>query len=121
MQNAEGAEAGSEQIGMVAALVILLIAFGSVLAAGLPIVVALFGVGRSAPAHAAAEPRRSMIPDWAPQLATMIGIGVGIDYALFIVTRYRAALADGHGSRGRAWSSDHARPAGRCCSPAARS
>ena len=47
VQNAEGSEAGSEQIGMTAALLILLVAFGSVLAAGLPIGVALFGVGAS--------------------------------------------------------------------------
>ena len=68
---------------------------------GCPIVVALFGVG--------CRPRRvhrcsrtcSMVPDWAPSLVTMIGIGVGIDYALFIVTRYRTALADGAGARGR--------------------
>jgi RND superfamily putative drug exporter len=94
VQNAEGSEAGSEQIGMVAALVILLIAFGSLLAAGIPIVVALFGVG----AALAAVPLLNnvlMIPEWATGLVTMICIGIGIDYALFIVTRYRAGLDDG--------------------------
>jgi RND superfamily putative drug exporter len=95
VQNAEGTEAGSEQIGMIAALVILLIAFGSVLAAGLPIVVALFGVGLSL-AVAQLLLHVFVIPDWATMIMTMIGIGVGIDYALFIVTRYRSALADGH-------------------------
>jgi RND superfamily putative drug exporter len=95
VQSAEGTEAGSEQIGMIAALIILLIAFGSVLAAGLPIVVALFGVGLSL-ALAQLLLHLFVIPDWATMIMTMIGIGVGIDYALFIVTRYRSALADGH-------------------------
>jgi len=94
VQNAEGTEAGSEQIGMIAALVILLIAFGSLLAAGLPIVIALLGVGTSLAAVSLLN-RVLMVPDWATSLVTMIGIGIGIDYALFIVTRYRAALADG--------------------------
>ena len=48
------------------------------------------------------------MPDFGVQIATMIGIGVGIDYALFIVTRYRSALAEGR------------EPGARCCSPAAR-
>ena len=79
---------------MVTALVILLIAFGSVLAAGLPIVVALFGLGVALAASSLLS-HVFMVPEWAPQLVTMIGIGVGIDYALFIVIRYRAALAAG--------------------------
>ncbi len=94
IQNAEGAEAGSEQIGLLAALIILLLVFGSAIAAGLPIVAALFGVG----AALAAVPLLNhlfVVPDWAPQLVTMICIGIGIDYALFVVTRFRAALADG--------------------------
>jgi RND superfamily putative drug exporter len=94
VQNAESHEAGSEQIGMVAALFILLVVFGSVLAAGLPILTALFGVGLAL-ALVQLLNRVMMVPDWAPQLVTMIGIGVGIDYALFIVTRYRDALAAG--------------------------
>ena len=80
---------------MIAALVILLVAFGSLLAAGLPILVAVFGVGMAL-ALVQLLNRVLMIPEWAPQLVTMIGIGVGIDYALFIVTRYRAALAEGY-------------------------
>jgi putative drug exporter of the RND superfamily len=94
VQNAEGGEAGSEQIGMMIALLILLVAFGSVIAAGLPILVALFGVG----AAVITVPLLNnvfMIPEWATQLVTMICIGIGIDYALFIVTRYRTSLADG--------------------------
>jgi RND superfamily putative drug exporter len=94
VQNAEGTEAGSEQIGLIAALIILLIAFGSVLAAGLPILVALFGVGFSL-AISQLLLHIFQVPEWATLITTMIGIGVGIDYALFIVTRYRSALADG--------------------------
>jgi RND superfamily putative drug exporter len=94
VQNAEGSEAGSEQIGLIAALIILLIAFGSVLAAGLPILVALCGVGFSL-AVSQLLLHVFQVPEWATLITTMIGIGVGIDYALFIVTRYRSALADG--------------------------
>jgi RND superfamily putative drug exporter len=94
VQGVEGAEASSEGIGMLAALVILLVAFGSLLAAGLPIVVALFGLGIGLAASTALS-HLLMVPEWAPQLVTMIGLGVGIDYALFIVTRYRTALAAG--------------------------
>ena len=94
IQFAESREAGPEQIGLIAALLILLVVFGSVLAAGLPLVVALVGVGTSL----AAVPLLThvlLVPDWAPQLVTMVGIGVGIDYALFIVTRHRAAMREG--------------------------
>ncbi|MCX6522773.1 MAG: MMPL family transporter [Actinobacteria bacterium] len=94
VQMAEGTEAGSEQIGLIAALVILLIAFGSVIAAGMPLVVALFGVG-VALAVGKLLTHVFMVPDWAPQLVTMIGIGVGIDYALFVVVRYRSAVESG--------------------------
>jgi RND superfamily putative drug exporter len=94
IQLVESSEAGSEQIGMILALVILLVAFGSVFAAALPIVVALFGVGVGL---AVGQMLNHVfeVPDWAPQLVTMIGIGVGIDYALFVVVRYRSGLAEG--------------------------
>jgi RND superfamily putative drug exporter len=94
VQNAEGTEAGSEQIGMIAALFILLIVFGSVLAAGLPMAVALLGIGVALGLGNLLS-HLFMVPDWAPSLVTMIAIGVGIDYALFIVTRYRGALTAG--------------------------
>lgn len=94
VQTVESGEAGSEGIGMVAALIILLVAFGSVLAAGLPVVVALFGLG-AALGLTQILTHVFMVPDWAPSLVTMIGLGVGIDYALFIITRYRTALAAG--------------------------
>ncbi len=90
----QGGIGPAELIGILAAIVILLVAFGSLLAMGLPILVALFGIGIGLGlvqllSHTIAT------PDFATQLASMIGIGVGIDYALFIVTRYRQGLDEG--------------------------
>jgi RND superfamily putative drug exporter len=84
----------SEAIGILAAVLILLIAFGSVLAMGLPIMTALFGIGTGL-AIVTLLARFTDVPSFAPQVTAMIGIGVGIDYALFISTRYREALHDG--------------------------
>ena len=84
----------SEAIGLVAAIVILLVAFGSVLAMGLPILTALFGIGAGL-AIVTLLAAVMDIPEFAPQVTAMIGIGVGIDYALFISTRYREALQAG--------------------------
>jgi putative drug exporter of the RND superfamily len=98
IEQAEQREAGSESVGLVAALVILLIAFGSALAAGLPLVIAGVGLG-VALAGVWLMANVLQIPDFGVQLATMIGIGVGIDYALFIVTRFRSALAEGRSPR----------------------
>ena len=90
----EGGVPASEGFGLLAAGVILLVAFGSVVAMGLPIVTALFGIGA---ALAAVElwARFVPTPDFTVQVASMVGIGVGIDYALFIVTRYREAASRG--------------------------
>ena len=85
---------GTEGIGVLAAIIILLIAFGSVLAMGLPILTALFGIGVGLAGVSLLANVFSM-PSFASILAAMIGIGVGIDYALFIVTRYRQGLHDG--------------------------
>jgi RND superfamily putative drug exporter len=90
IQNAE--EGGSpEGIGMMAAAVILLIAFGSIVAAGLPLAVALFGLGISASLITILAAFVD-VPDFAPAVAGLIGIGVGVDYALLVLTRFRAAL-----------------------------
>jgi len=89
-QNPEGAEG----IGMLLALVILLITFGSLLAAGLPILIALFGIGIGL-SLVFLFANFLNVPEFTPQLASMIGIGVGIDYALFIVTRFRQFLHQG--------------------------
>jgi RND superfamily putative drug exporter len=84
----------SEAIGILAAIIILLVAFGSVLAMGLPIMTALFGIGTGL-ALVTLLAAVTDVPSFAPQVTAMIGIGVGIDYALFISTRYREALHDG--------------------------
>ncbi|HVB94334.1 MAG TPA: MMPL family transporter [Acidimicrobiales bacterium] len=84
----------SEGFGIVAAMIIMLIAFGSLVAMGLPILTALFGIAIGF----AVEDLVSHIlnvPVFAPEMLAMIGLGVGIDYALFIVTRYRQGLHDG--------------------------
>jgi putative drug exporter of the RND superfamily len=85
---------GAEAVGFLAAIIILLITFGSVLAMGLPILIALFGIGIGLSLVLVMANWLS-VPNFTPQLASMIGIGVGIDYALFIVTRYRQGLQDG--------------------------
>jgi putative drug exporter of the RND superfamily len=90
----EEIEFSSEFIGLIAAVIILLIAFGSLLAMGLPIVTALFGVGCGF-AIIAIMTRFMAVPEFTSSTAAMIGIGVGIDYALIIVTRYRQGLHDG--------------------------
>jgi putative drug exporter of the RND superfamily len=95
VQYAEQEEGGGKEgIGLVAALAILLLAFGSLLAAGIPILLALVGIGVGS-AVAMQVAHVLDVPEWGSMLATMIGIGVGIDYALFIVTRYRTALQQG--------------------------
>ena len=96
---AQTVAAGSEGIGLIAAAIILLITFGSVVAMGLPLITALFGLGI---AMALGEVLRRVVdvPEWAPYTAAMVGIGVGIDYALLIVTRFRSSLADGQDPRG---------------------
>ena len=92
--NEEAPPIGSEVVGLLAAAVILLLMFGSIVAAGLPILVALAGLAVSSMLTgliAAMLP----VPDWSTSLATMIGIGVGIDYALLMVTRFREWRAEG--------------------------
>lgn len=84
----------AELIGIAFAIVILILAFGSVLAMGLPIGVALAGVSAGAALIVLLSNVMS-VPDFAITLGAMIGLGVGIDYALFIVTRYREGLHAG--------------------------
>jgi RND superfamily putative drug exporter len=89
---------GSEFIGLIFAAFILLLAFGSALAMGLPILTALFGLGIGATLGGIGS-RFVETPEWAATVATMIGLGVGIDYSLFIITRYRQGLAGGMSPR----------------------
>jgi putative drug exporter of the RND superfamily len=82
-----------ELMGLLAAAIVLLIAFGSVVAAGLPLLVAIFGLGISATLIGIVA-RFVDTPDFAPAVAGLIGIGVGIDYSLLILTRFRSALLE---------------------------
>jgi RND superfamily putative drug exporter len=75
-------------VGIGAAILILLISFGSFSAMGLPIATALLGLGAGLGVITLASHAMNM-PDFASELALMIGLGVGVDYALFIVTRFR--------------------------------
>jgi RND superfamily putative drug exporter len=75
-------------IGLLAAVIVLLITFGALTAAGTPIVTALLGLG-TAFGLAGLSTQLVDTPDFSTQLAALIGLGVGIDYALFIVTRFR--------------------------------
>jgi putative drug exporter of the RND superfamily len=88
----------TELIGLAFAMLVLILAFGSVLAMGLPIAVALGGVGAGI-ATTLLLSHIFAIPDATTLLGMMIGLGVGIDYALFIVSRYREGLHDGQSPR----------------------
>jgi putative drug exporter of the RND superfamily len=94
IEQAQQGAIGSEGIGLAAAILILLIMFGTLVAAGLPVVVAIAGLAVSSMLTgliAALMP----VPDWSTSLATMIGLGVGIDYAMLMVTRFREWRAAG--------------------------
>jgi RND superfamily putative drug exporter len=84
----------SEGIGIGAAIVIMLLAFGSVVAMGLPILTALAGVGVGYGVVALIS-HLLIDPSFGPEVMAMVGLGVGIDYALLIVTRYRQGLGEG--------------------------
>ncbi|MFI1955016.1 MMPL family transporter [Streptomyces xinghaiensis] len=92
---AESGPSGSEAIGLAAAVLVLLVAFGSVFAMVVPLVTALFALALGLSAvHLAAG--LTTIGTSGPVVAAMIGLGVGIDYALLVVTRHREALHAGH-------------------------
>ncbi|SEP76642.1 putative drug exporter of the RND superfamily [Streptomyces sp. yr375] len=84
----------SELIGFAVAIVVLIVGFGSIIAAGLPLITALISVvgGLACLGLLAAAFTFATV---SPTLATMIGLGVGIDYALFLITRHRQGLMDG--------------------------
>ncbi|WP_217162352.1 MMPL family transporter [Streptomyces sp. AC512_CC834] len=84
----------AEAVGVAVAAVVLFLAFGSVAAALLPIATALVSVG-TAYAGITLLGHAMTVADFAPMLGTLIGLGVGIDYALFIVTRHRRGLKRG--------------------------
>jgi RND superfamily putative drug exporter len=84
----------AELVGVGVAALVLLVTFGTMVAAGLPLLVALFGVAVAILLGAVLAAALDT-PDWAVQVSVMIGIGVGIDYALLVLTRYRAAVHRG--------------------------
>jgi len=81
-------------IGVGAAMLVLLIAFGSLLAMGLPVATALFGIGGGLSLIALLG-HIFPAPSFSPIVAALIGLGVGVDYALFILTRFRSELRGG--------------------------
>ena len=83
-----------EVVGVAVAAVILMVAFGSLIAMGLPIILALVGLGLGMSALPLVT-HLIAIPSWAPMMAAMVGLGVGIDYALLMVSRHREHLAQG--------------------------
>src|SRR5579862_5557152 len=84
----------TEGIGVGAAAVVLLLAFGSLLAMGLPVATAVLGLGAGLSLIALVG-HVFPAPSFAPIVASLIGLGVGVDYALFIVTRFRSELHAG--------------------------
>jgi putative drug exporter of the RND superfamily len=94
----EEEESFSEGIGVLAAIVVLLISFGSVVAMGLPLLTALFALGVGVSCITLFT-HVFDTAEFAPQLAFMIGLGVGVDYALFILTRFRNGLDEGMDKR----------------------
>jgi putative drug exporter of the RND superfamily len=84
----------SEFFGIIAAALVLMITFGSLVAAGLPLLATMFALGTSLGVITLIS-HLVDTPDFATQLASLIGLGVGIDYALFVVTRFRAEVRGG--------------------------
>ena len=97
IRNAQGG-VSPEGAGLIAAAVVLLLAFGSAVAAGMPLLVAIFSLGISGTLLGTLAAVVD-VPEWAPAVAALIGIGVGIDYALLVLTRFRSALAAGRDVR----------------------
>ncbi len=88
-------QASPEFIGFIGAAIVLLIAFGSVVAAGLPLAIALIGLGITSGGLIALLANVVDVPDWTTAVSGLIGIGVGIDYSLLVLTRFRSALRAG--------------------------
>jgi RND superfamily putative drug exporter len=94
INEAQESEVSPEVVGFAIAAIVLLLTFGSLLAAGLPLLTAVFGlaIGTTLVGTLASV---TDVPEFAPAVAGMMAIGVGIDYALLVITRYRSGLADG--------------------------
>jgi putative drug exporter of the RND superfamily len=87
--------ASPEGIGFLGAAIVLLIAFGSLVAAGLPLAIALVGLGISSGGLILLLANVIDVPDWTTAVSGLIGIGVGVDYSLLVLTRFRAAMHAG--------------------------
>jgi putative drug exporter of the RND superfamily len=88
-------QSSPEGLGFLGAAIVLLIAFGSVVAAGLPLAIALIGLGISSGGLIVLLANVIDVPDWTTAVSGLIGIGVGIDYSLLVLTRFRSALDEG--------------------------
>jgi len=84
-----------EGLGFLGAAIVLLIAFGSLVAAGLPLLIALVGLGITSGGLIALLANVIDVPNWTTAVSGLIGIGVGIDYSLLVLTRFRAAMRSG--------------------------
>ncbi|TMK56147.1 MAG: MMPL family transporter [Actinobacteria bacterium] len=84
-----------EGLGFLGAAIVLLIAFGSLVAAGLPLIIALVGLGISSGGLIVLLANVIDVPNWTTAVSGLIGIGVGIDYALLVLTRFRSAMKAG--------------------------
>ena len=84
----------SEVVGLTMAIIVLLLTFGTVVAMGLPIITAIAGLATALSVITLLE-HVAEVPGTAPTLATMLGLGVGIDYALFLITRHREQVRAG--------------------------
>jgi RND superfamily putative drug exporter len=95
MREVSGGEGGSsEGLGMLAALVIMFFMFGSFLAASLPLITAIFAVGTTFGVVTLLS-HQTTIPDYTAPMLMLVGLGVGIDYALLVFSRYRSELLHG--------------------------
>jgi putative drug exporter of the RND superfamily len=88
-------QSSPEGLGFLGAAIVLLIAFGSVVAAGLPLVIALVGLGISSGGLIVLLANVIDVPDWTTAVSGLIGIGVGVDYSLLVLTRFRSAMDEG--------------------------
>jgi putative drug exporter of the RND superfamily len=87
--------ASPEGLGFLGAAIVLLIAFGSLVAAGLPLAIALVGLGITSGGLILLLANVVDVPDWTTAVSGLIGIGVGVDYSLLVLTRFRSALHEG--------------------------
>ena len=93
--NRAESQSSPEGVGFFGAAIVLLIAFGSVVAAVLPLSIALIGLGISSGGLIPLLANAIDVPDWTTAVSGLIGIGVGIDYSLLVLTRFRSAMREG--------------------------